>query len=269
MLLGFVHYQPASSYRLSVSWQSAPLLSGLFTTHGFLPSLRENQLFHSHLLLFLSDVQFPGTLLATWSESFAEQGAPEFLSKSAVLGTSASTAVGFAPCSCLLLWATWRQASCPLSTPLATFHKKLCSKFYLCLGFLPQRLGRPLILKILYMAFLSIHFKPGIKMLCSSQLYGKIFFSKTPRPKVIAHMHADDIWCWSDLSARANEIWQHIHSLRGMTLYLKSSKPIDYSSLCSPTDVNNWILPSGLHLGLRYFQIIWTGHKHRKNISVF
>lgn len=31
--LGF-HYQAASSSRLSVSWQSAPLLSGLFTTRG-------------------------------------------------------------------------------------------------------------------------------------------------------------------------------------------------------------------------------------------
>lgn len=29
-------------------------------------------------------------------------------------------------------------------------------------------------------------------MLCSSQLYGKIFFSKTPWPKVLAHMRADD-----------------------------------------------------------------------------
>lgn len=68
-----------------------------------------------------------------------------------------------------------------------------------CLGFLPQRLGRPLILKILYMAFLSIHFEPGIKMLCSSQFNGKIFFSKTSWPKVLPHLHADDIRCWRDL----------------------------------------------------------------------
>lgn len=138
----------------------------------------------------------------------------------------------------------------------------------LCLGFLPQRLGRPLILKILYIALLSIHFKPGIKMLCSPELYGKIFFSKTPWPKVLAHVHADDIWCWRDLCVHAIESWQHSLSLRGMPLYLKFSKPIDYPSVCSLTIVNNWILPSGLHLGLRHFQITWKSHKHRKNIRV-
>lgn len=70
------------------------------------------------------------------------------------------------------------------------------------------------------------------------------------------------------ISVCANECWQHTPSLREMSLYLKFSEPIDYPSLCSPTDVNNWILPSGLHLGLRHFQITWTGHKHRKNIRV-
>lgn len=123
-----------------------------------------------------------------------------------------------------------------------------------CLGFLPQRLGRPLILKILYMVFLSIHCEPGIKMLCSSHLMEKSSFPRHHGPKcypICMQMTYDA----EGISVCANECWQHTPSLREMSLYLKFSEPIDYPSLCSPTDVNNWILPSGLHLGLRHFQI--------------
>lgn len=123
-----------------------------------------------------------------------------------------------------------------------------------CLGFPPQRLGRPLILRILEMAFLSIHCEPGIQM-CSPQLYSTVFFPKPSWLEVLAHMHADDVRCCRDLCVCANTCWQHPPSLRGMSVYLKFSGPIDCPSLCSPTDVNNWILPSGLHLGLRHFKI--------------
>lgn len=197
--------------------------------------------------------------------SIAEQGAPDFLMEVVVLGTSASTAVTFASCSHLLFWA---YGVCSLSSLNSSGYRsqEALQGVSFCLGFLPQRLSRPLILRILCMTLLSIvneEYKCFVHLnFTISSCFQAIIAQSASSYACRSFMMLQGSLC---VCVCANACWQHTPSFRRMSVYLKFSGSIDPPPSLFPNRCQWWSLAFRLTPGVETFPNTWTGHKHRKN----